>query len=402
MSAFAAKNFQRQLSQVDGLALTGTGTNLTYTPDLNYEGTDSFDFAVCDGIWSNSASDTIFVVAGPANLTAQSNTNGPGVLLSWGLDDEVQQMINEDGLSIYCYQVYRSTTPGGPYVNISTVAAYDPFQAGFFWDMAVAPGDTNYYTVTFQYEDESVGPFIDYESPYSNIAAGGLPGLSPIRPGFGQNYLHTNDDFSTGLINLPMSLNFFGTTYSQLFVNNNGNVTFDQALIIWTPDSLVGLGMDIIAPFWADVDTRAAGSGVVTYGTNTVNGHAAFGVTWPYVGYYDTWDDKSNTFQLVLIDRPDRASGDYDVEFNYANINWEAGDASGGEDGLWIGPGGSSARAGFASASGSSFEIRGSGIARSLLDSNPVTGLIYGSLNSSNVLGRYVYQFHNGAPLTTQ
>ena len=105
-------------------------------------------------------------------------------------------------------------------------------------------------------------------------------------------YLHTNDDKSTGSINLPMSLKFFGTTYSQLFVNNNGNVTFGSFLELYTPKSIVEEAasdqLDIIAPFWADVDTRAAGSGVVTYGTNTVNGHAAFGVTWPYVGYYDT------------------------------------------------------------------------------------------------------------------
>ena len=389
--------------------VTGTGANRTYMPNLNYEGMDHFTFAASDGVWNNSATVTIFVVAGPANLTTQSNTNGPGVLLSWGLDDEVQQMINEDGLSVYCYQVYRSTTPGGPYVNISTVAVYDPFQAGSFLDTAVAPGDTNYYAVTFQYEDESGASFIDYESPYSNIAAGGVPGLSPIRPGFGQNYLRTNDDVSTSSINLPMSLNFFGTTYSQLFVNNNGNVTFGRSLEPYTPIPIVQEAgtnqLDIIALFWADVDTRAAGSGMVTYGTNTVNGHAAFGVTWPYVGYYNSHDDKTNLFQLVLINRPDRASGDYDVEFNYAHINWEAGDVSGGEDGLWTGWDnrygiydgyGCSARAGFASASGFTFELIGSGINGAFLDSNPTTGLIYTSLNSSNVLGRYVYQFHNG------
>ena len=119
MSTSATKRIQRQQSQLEDLALTGIGPNLTYTPDLNYEGTDSFSFAVCDGVWSNSASDTIFVVAGPVNLTAQCDADGHGVLLDWSLDDKVQQMIYEDGLSIYCYQIYRSATPGGPYVNIN-------------------------------------------------------------------------------------------------------------------------------------------------------------------------------------------------------------------------------------------------------------------------------------------
>ena len=79
---------------------SGTPPNLTYTPTNNFEGMDYFTFTVSDGVWSNSATDTIFVVAGPVNLTAQCDTDGHGVLLVWGLDDEVQQMINEDGLPI--------------------------------------------------------------------------------------------------------------------------------------------------------------------------------------------------------------------------------------------------------------------------------------------------------------
>ena len=81
-------------------------------------------------------------------------------------------------------------------------------------------------------------PFIYYESPHSNIASAGVPGLSPIRPGFDQNVLPDNDDKSTGSINLPMSLKFFGTTYSQLFVNNNGNVTFGGSLSRLLPGQL--------------------------------------------------------------------------------------------------------------------------------------------------------------------
>jgi hypothetical protein len=201
------------------------------------------------------------------------------------------------------------------------------------------------------------------------------------------------------LANIGFSVNFFGTTYTNLYVNNNGNVTFGDLLSAYTPTNLVNLVTDptatatnIIAPFWADVDTRAAGSGLVTYGTNTVNGHAAFAASWVDVGYYEQRDDKLNAFQLVLIDRPDRASGDYDVEFNYAQIQWETGNASGGSDGL----GGSSARAGYASASGLTFELNGSGTNSAFLDTNLVTGLIHTNYNSGGVLGRYVYPFHNG------
>jgi hypothetical protein len=196
------------------------------------------------------------------------------------------------------------------------------------------------------------------------------------------------------LATIGFTVNFFGTTYTNLYVNNNGNVTFGDLLSSYTPTPLADLGMNIIAPFWADVDTRGARSGLVTYGTNTVSGHAAFGANWVDVGYFYEEDDKLNVFQLVLINRPDRASGDYDVEFNYAQIQWEEGEATNpGGDGL---SGTSPARAGYASANDLTFELSGSGAPHALLDTNLVTGLIHTNYNSGGVLGRYVYQFHNG------
>jgi len=82
------------------------------------------------------------------------------------------------------------------------------------------------------------------------------------------------------------------------------------------------------------------------------------------------------------MDRSDRTNGDFDLEFNYAKIKWEAGDVSGGCEGLWIGaypntcePGdyGSSARAGYASAGVSAFELNGSGTNGAFLDTDTVT-----------------------------
>ena len=245
---------------------------------------------------------------------------------------------------------------------------------------------------------------------------------SAIRPGFTNNTLAPNDDDYCCLVSgdggggydkltnllaaLPFPINFFGKTHTSLYVNNNGNVTFDFDLSSYTPEPLAGLYTAIIAPFWADVDTRSTNSGLVTYGTNTVNGHAAFGVNWIGVGYFYYGCDRTNSFQLVLIDRSDRASGDYDVEFNYALIQWEAGVASGGEDGLWTGCDnwtgehdgyGESARSGFASDLGRSFELNGSAVPRAFLDTNLVTGLVHTNYNSTNgILGRYVYPFHNG------
>lgn len=184
-------------------------------------------------------------------------------------------------------------------------------------------------------------------------------------------------------------------------------MTFGTNLPSFEPETLSNLVTDptvnvtnIIAPFWADVDTRGPLSGLVTYGTNMVDGHAAFGVTWPCVGYFASKDDKTNTFQLVLINRPDRADGDYDVEFNYAQIQWDEGEATTGVSGDGLSsPDTDPARAGFASLINEtnipSFELNGSGISRALLDTNLVTGLIHHNLNST-VPGRYIFQFHDG------
>jgi hypothetical protein len=114
--------------------------------------------------------------------------------------------------------------------------------------------------------------------------------------GCGANTLPPNDDDSTGLVNLGFTINFFGTNYPSLFVNNNGNVTFTSPLGAFTPESLVSAGLPIIAPFWADVDTTGTGSGVVTYGQTTLDGHPTFCVNWDDVGvgYFGGNVDKLN------------------------------------------------------------------------------------------------------------
>ena len=44
--------------------------------------------------------------------------------------------------------------------------------------------------------------------------------------GFNSSTLAANDDGSTGLVDIGFTVNFFGSNYNQLYVNNNGNVTF--------------------------------------------------------------------------------------------------------------------------------------------------------------------------------
>ena len=118
------------------------------------------------------------------------------------------------------------------------------------------------------------------------LAIGVVPGVSAgpahaaaVRQlaGFTTNVLPANDDGSTGLVPIGFTVDFFGTNYPQLYVNNNGNVTFDSALGIYTPFDLTSTGRIIIAPFFGDVDTRGGVSALVTYGNDVVNGRPACG-----------------------------------------------------------------------------------------------------------------------------
>ena len=219
---------------------------------------------------------------------------------------------------------------------------------------------------------------------------------------FTGNTLAANDDGSTGQVNLGFSANFFGSSFTQAFVNNNGNITFDAALGTFTPFNLTpSSSTRIIAAFFGDVDTRGAGSGLTQYGAANLGGKAVFGVNWIDVGYFSVQTNKLNSFQMILTSRADIALGDFDIEFNYDKVQWETGGASGGNNGL----GGTSAGVGFAAGNGlDAFQLAGSLVNGALLDGGP-NALISNRLNS-NVDGRYIFEVRNGTivvpPPTTQ
>lgn len=70
-----------------------------------------------------------------------------------------------------------------------------------------------------------------------------------IRQGFNTYTLNANDDGSTSSIDLGFTANFFGSERTTVFVNNNGNITFDAVQSTYTPYDLTTTGREIIAPF---------------------------------------------------------------------------------------------------------------------------------------------------------
>jgi hypothetical protein len=200
-----------------------------------------------------------------------------------------------------------------------------------------------------------------------------------------------NDDDSTSLVNLSFTALINSTSYTQTYVNNNGNITFDNPLGIFTPSAISSGGFGpIIAPFFADVDTRAASSSLVTYGASTLNGRNVFGVDWINVGVY-AFQPILNSFQMILADRSDVGAGDFDIQFNYDNVVWEAGTASHAPPG---GLGGTSALVGYWTSASSNATLPGSLVNGALVNGGS-NALISHSLNS-NVLGQYNFQVRAG------
>jgi MYXO-CTERM domain-containing protein len=170
---------------------------------------------------------------------------------------------------------------------------------------------------------------------------GGLGGPA----GYGPNNLPANDDGSTSVIDVRPAfgsgLHFFGMTFTSLYLNNNGNISFGGPNGTFTPSAFPVASLRMIAPWWGDVDTRGGG-------TPTRNGvywsisPGRFVATWHNVGYYAIHDDLQNDFQLILT-AAGPGVGDFDVEFRYNRCEWTTGDASGGMGGF----GGTPAQAGF-------------------------------------------------------
>ena len=90
----------------------------------------------------------------------------------------------------------------------------------------------------------------------SSASTGGNSAVIRPNGGFLTKSVPRNDDGSAPIEDMGFTINFFGKNRSTVYVNNNGNITFDSSLSTYTPFGLVGTEREIIAPYFADVDTR--------------------------------------------------------------------------------------------------------------------------------------------------
>ncbi len=172
----------------------------------------------------------------------------------------------------------------------------------------------------------AVGPNVQ---PPANSTVGAT--LFPFGPPAGDILMNKNaDDISVlvqwdtlGPIGTGLLMPFFGRQYPSLYINSNGNVSFGNGVSSYTPQVFpANLNVPMIAPFWADVDTRGTLSGGIWYRTvvdepslatirdrlrNSMLGMSNFEptfaqiVTWDHVGYYSAQADRVSTFQVVVV-----------------------------------------------------------------------------------------------------
>ena len=161
-----------------------------------------------------------------------------------------------------------------------------------------------------------------------------------------------SDDGSTNIITLPFTFDFYGISYTTVYVNNNGNISFGTPFTTYSSVSFPINDYPMVAPFWADVDTRNLSSGLVYY---KLEQHR-FTVIWNEVGYYNKKVDKKNTFEVIVTDGLDTTIGiGNNVALSFGDMQWTTGDASGGSGGF----GGTPATVGINKGDGTNYALIG-------------------------------------------
>jgi hypothetical protein len=137
-----------------------------------------------------------------------------------------------------------------------------------------------------------------------------------------------NDDGSLE-VQFDFSFGYCEANYTTLYINTNGNITFDNPLSSFSASGFP-ISTPMIAPFWGDVDTRSCG-GQVWYKKEV----DYMIITWESVGFYFADCSLTNTFQLIITDGNASILGpEYNTQFRYGDMQWTTGSASGGSGGL--------------------------------------------------------------------
>jgi len=205
---------------------------------------------------------------------------------------------------------------------------------------------------------------------------------------------------------VPFSINFFGTVYDTLYINENGIISFGAPLP-GTPGTVTDLangGIAFIAPFFADADMGATlfthddGHGNQVPQDGGVGLAFTFGVTM-FINMTSTFQGSTdvpaltNTVQTAIYGSTDTT--DFHLDLNYGLVQWESGNSDGGVNGL----GGAAPIIGFSDGHGLMWLAPGSGgTSTGALLSNDGTAAQCAQAPFSVTCNNYSFLFRDGMP----
>ena len=171
-------------------------------------------------------------------------------------------------------------------------------------------------------------------------------------------------------------IDFFGTSYTDLYINSNGMISFGAAATnVGTSDYSTTTNPSIAA-FWTDINISNGGE--IYWDLDPTAGTVT--ITWLDVQPYSGAGGAGNDFQIVLTST---GSGDFTLEYIYEDINWV--DGSGGSN---------AAVAGYTDGNGATntVELEGSG------DPSFLAGYEGNDFDGGDPNGAFSIDFENGAP----
>ena len=128
-----------------------------------------------------------------------------------------------------------------------------------------------------------------------------------------------SDDVVSGAIGLGFSFDFYGVSYSQLYISSNGFVTFSPnqsqgCCSAHFGQSANGGPSNLIAGLWDDL-FPPGGGGFINYATSGVAGSREFVVTYGSMPFCCD-NNGINNFQIILHE----ASNDIELQYHFAAL----------------------------------------------------------------------------------
>ena len=145
-------------------------------------------------------------------------------------------------------------------------------------------------------------------------------------------------------VSLPFTFSFYGTNYTTINVNSNGNATFGSGFTTWNNTELSGVSQPGLHPWWDDWNPSCQSDSIIKTGTAGSSPNQIFVITWESMRQYQNCSSDPVTFQVQLFE------GSNDVQFHYQDAtasgvsDWNTGEtvSNGGAGTIGISPGSSS------------------------------------------------------------